>query len=129
MVPHPPRQPVQPRAKIQDIEGFKAFVDTHQDWPLKQFGDQFGVSFQTISKSLKRLGDTRKKNYGYAERDEERRRDFRRALTRYRRQGLIYLDETGMDERDRYDYGWSQREAAVLSLKPGSCRGRFIPIL
>ncbi|MEM9244936.1 MAG: IS630 transposase-related protein [Cyanobacteria bacterium P01_F01_bin.153] len=62
LVPNPPRKPAQSRAKIQDIKAFKAFVDSHQDWTMRQFGAQFGVSFQTIAKYLKRLGYTRKKN-------------------------------------------------------------------
>ena len=100
-------------------------MDCHRDWSLKQFAAQFGVSFQTISKYLKRLGYTRKKTYGYAERDEERRREFRLRLTRYRPRDVIYLDETGMDERDRYDYGWSPRGTAIVERKPGSRRGRI----
>ena len=61
LVPEPHRNPPRARAKIQDDE-FTAFVDGHRDWSLKQFAAQFGVSFQTISQYLKRLGYTRKKN-------------------------------------------------------------------
>ena len=49
-------------------------------------------------------------------------------LTRYRPQDLVYLDETGLDERDRYDYGWSPRGTALGELKPGSRRGRISAI-
>ena len=69
-----------------------------------------------------------KKTYGYVERDEERRREFRLKLTHYHPRDLIYLDETGMDERDRYDYGWSPKGIPILDLKPGSRRGRISAI-
>lgn len=127
LVPEPPRHPPRSRAKIKDSE-FMAFVDSHRDWSLKQFAVQFGVGSQTISKYLKRLGYTRKKNYGYAERDEERRHEFRWQLTRDRPRDVIYLDVIGMDERDRYDYGWSPRGTTMVELKPGSRRGRISAI-
>ncbi len=62
------------------------------------------------------------------ERDEERRREFRLQLTHYRAQDLIYLDETGMDERDQYDYGWSLRGELIKALKAGSRRDRISAI-
>lgn len=61
LTPEPPKTPPRARAQIRD-EDFTAFVDSHRDWTLKQFAAQFGVTFQTISKYLKRLGYTRKKN-------------------------------------------------------------------
>ena len=127
LIPEAPRNPPRSRAKIKDDE-FTAFVDCHRDWSLKQVAAQFGVSFQTISTYLKRLGYTRKKNYGYAERDDEHRREFLLQLTRYRPQDVIDLDETGMDEQGRYDYGWNPRGTTIVELKPGSRRGRISAI-
>ena len=42
-----------------------------------------------------------KKCYGYGERDEEQRRAFWLSLVKYSPITVVYLDETGLDERNR----------------------------
>ncbi len=40
-----------------------------------------------------------KKTYGYRERDEEKRREFKEELAKYSREEQVYIDEAGMDNR------------------------------
>ena len=37
---------------------------------------------------------------------------------------IVYLDESGMDNRDQYDYGWNQQGQRFHALKSGRREGR-----
>jgi hypothetical protein len=50
-----------------------------------------------------------KKTYGYRERDETKRDRFRAQLAAIPASQRVYVDESGMDERDDYGYGWCER--------------------
>ena len=66
------------------------------------------ISDRTISRALKKIGFTRKKKtYGYRERDEAKRETFIAQLLTLPPEKIVYLDESGMDNRDEYDYGWT----------------------
>jgi hypothetical protein len=62
------------RRKIQDLKKFEEFVRENRDQTQKEMAQLWGdeASQQNISYG-KKLGITRKKNYGYQERDEEKR--------------------------------------------------------
>ena len=49
----------------------------------------------------------KKKTYGYCERDEDKRQAFIMQLSTLPLEKIVYLDESGMDSRDAYDYGWT----------------------
>lgn len=66
-----------------------------------------------------------KKTYGYRERDEAKRQEFRERLKSLAAGQIVYADESGMDERDgQYDYGYSEKGERLHDLKSGNRKGR-----
>lgn len=68
---------------------------------------------------------SKKKTYGYRERDEAKRAEFIAQLAALPLEKIVYLDESGMDERDDYDYGWNERGQRLHALKSGRRVGRI----
>lgn len=68
--------------------------------------------------------DAKKKTYGYRERDEAKRAAFLAQLAAIPPSQRVYIDESGMDERDDYGYGWSPRGQRLEALKAGRRSGR-----
>ena len=69
----PPPHP----SKITAWDKFKNFIDNNEDKSQKELDQMWGgLSHNTISRKLKKLGYTRKKTYGYQERDELERKAF-----------------------------------------------------
>ena len=66
-----------------------------------------------------------KKTYGYCQRDEAKRAAFLAHLGDLKAPHLVYVDESGMDERDDYGYGWSKAGERVHALKSGRRQGRI----
>lgn len=60
-----------------------------------------------------------KKTYGYQERDEEKREEFRIRIEKIAINRLIYVDEAGFDNRDDYPYGYSLKGERCYALKSG----------
>jgi len=46
---------------ITDLDAFREFVDEHPDWTQEEMARHFSVSSSTISRTLKKLGYSRKK--------------------------------------------------------------------
>jgi hypothetical protein len=67
---------------------------------------------------------TKQKTYGYRERDEEKRREFKEKLSKYSREEQVYLDAAGMDNRDEYGYGYNEIGRRFETLKSGKRGGR-----
>ena len=63
--------------------------------------------------------ESKKKTYGYRERDEDKRGAFLAELTQVPLCDRVYLDESGMDERDDYGYGWCEPGVRFEALKSG----------
>jgi hypothetical protein len=51
---------------------------------------------------LHKIGFTRKKTYGYQERDEAKRQAFLEQITTIDPKDIVYADQAGMDNRDDY---------------------------
>lgn len=66
---------------------------------------------------LEKLTLPAKKTYGYKERDEQLRQKFRSDLQHKDSKMLVYVDESGIDNRDSYDYGWNEKGERFLPLK------------
>lgn len=60
-----------------------------------------------------------KKPYGYQERNEEKRREFRAKISLKKHSELVYIDESGMDNREDYGYGWDEKGKRFHDLKSG----------
>lgn len=59
-----------------------------------------GVSQRTISRASQKVNHTRKKTYGCKQRDEAQRSACRSEIGDLKAAHLVYVDESGMDERD-----------------------------
>jgi len=70
------------------------------------------------------LGLRVEKTYGYRERDDGKRTEFLAQLGNPKASHLVYVDESGMDERDNDSYGWSKAGERFLDLKSGRRQGR-----
>ena len=66
----------------------------------------------------------KKKSYGYQERDEQKRREFQAKQANVEAEDLVYADESGMDNRDDYGYGYGPKGERVHAFKSGRKRGR-----
>ena len=60
-----------------------------------------------------------KKTYGYRERDEDKRKKFLAKIRDKRPEQLVYIDESGMDNREDYGYGWNELGKRYYDLKSG----------
>ncbi len=71
---------------------------------------------------------TKTKDYGYEERDEDRRKKFPTAIANIEPSQRVYVDQSGMDSRSDYGYGWSKRGQKFDALKSGrrNCRVNMI---
>jgi hypothetical protein len=79
---------------------------------------------RSISRALNKIGFTRKKTYVYHERDEAKRQSFRTYLKTKAPEQVVYLDESGIDNRDDSAYGWNARGERFYSLRSGKRSGR-----
>ena len=70
------------------------------------------------------MASREKKTYGYRERDEDQRQAFIKHLSTLPQEKIVYLDESGMDSRDAYDYGWNEKGERFHALKSGRREGR-----
>jgi transposase len=68
--------------------------------------------------------NSKKKTYGYRERDEEKRREFLQKLEQIESQRKVYVDEAGFDNREDYPYGYSRLGERCYALKSGKKRER-----
>ena len=66
----------------------------------------------------------KKKTYGYPERDEAKRAAFMEQLATLEPEDIVYADESGMDRRDDYGYGWNEEGKRFYALKSGRRQGR-----
>lgn len=60
-----------------------------------------------------------KKTYGYRERDEEKRQQFIQELQKHKKENIVYIDESGIDNRDDYGYGWNEKGKRFYDFKSG----------
>ena len=68
---------------------------------------------------------TKKKTYGYKERNEEKRQEFQNAIKDIPPEKLVYLDESGIDDNETYPYGWGPKGSRVYGMKNGNRRKRL----
>lgn len=83
------------------------------------------ISDRTISRALKKIGFTRKKRpMAIANAPEAKRQAFVAQLSTLLPSEIVYVDESGMDNRDEYAYGWNQQGERFHALKSGRRKGR-----
>lgn len=78
-----------------------------------------------------------KKTYGYRERNEEARLAFSLKNSQKEPSERVYIDESGIDNREDYGYGWNEKGQRFFDLKSGKrsirvsiisalCQGKLI---
>ena len=83
------------------------------------------------------MGLLEKKTYGYRERNEEERQKFILKISQKKIEELVYVDESGIDNREDYGYGWNEKGKRFSDLKSGKrsirvsiisglCQGKLI---
>ncbi|MDT9266907.1 MULTISPECIES: IS630 transposase-related protein, partial [Limnospira] len=94
-----PNRPPGHSHQITDWQKFQAFAQEHGHKTSAQMAQLWDddISPRTISRALKKIGFTRKKTYGYQERDEQQREEFIAQIQHMEPEGLVYLDEAGMN--------------------------------
>jgi len=113
--------------KITDWEKFREFASSHGDKTQVEMASLWEgeISDRTISRALKKIGLCSKKRLmAFQERDEVKRKAFIAHLSSVATDLIVYLDESGMDSRDQYDYGWNERGQRFHALKSGRREGR-----
>jgi hypothetical protein len=90
---------------------FANFVEANQGLTQKEMGSHSRCkSYKPLVKPLKKINFTRKKKtYSYEEQNEEERQQFIKMIKEEKNEDLVYVDQSGMDNRDIYEYGWGAR--------------------
>jgi transposase len=109
------------------LERLRRLVEERPDATLQQLRQGLGVggSIMIISRALKRLGITRKKQAGPADaRDRpdvrRKRKAFRREVQAIERRRLVFVDETGVTTAMTPTYGRAPRGERVVASAPAS---------
>ncbi len=55
------------------------------------------LAIAPLAKHFKKLDIPEKKTYGYQERDEEKRQEFKQSISQTKPENRVYIDESGMD--------------------------------
>lgn len=113
--------------RISDWDEFRALAQTYGDKTLAEMAQlwQGDISERTMSRALAQIGCTRKKDLRRErERDEAKRGAFVAQLATLWRSQRVDVDESGMDERDDYGYGWCEQGKRFEALKSGTRAGR-----
>jgi len=78
-------------------------VEANPGLTQKEMGLILGVSHTTVGQALKKINFTRKKTYSYEEQNEEERQQFIKMMREEKHEDLVYIDQSGMDNRDVYE--------------------------
>ena len=91
-------------------------------WPHFGRGKLAHAQFHELYRKL--ACAQKKRLMAFQERDEVKRKAFIAHLSSVATAQIVYLDESGMDSRDQYDYGWNERGQRFHALKSGRREGR-----
>jgi transposase len=61
----------------------------------------------------------KKKTFGYVERNEQMRKEFQETISKIDKRDVVYMDETGIDDDETYEYGWSPKGPRLYGMKKG----------
>ena len=113
--------------KIIDWDKFREFAKTHGDKTQKEMAQlcHDDISQRTISRALNKIGFTRKKRLTVtANALEVKRQQFLEQLATWSPEKIVYVDESGMDNREDYGYGWNSQGERFHADKSGKRKGR-----
>ena len=91
------------KPKLVDLEKFKEFARQHGRKTQAEMAEAWDgdISARTIGKGLNKIGFTQKKLMVTACIDEEKRRLFIQELQSYKPEDIVYVDESGIDNKRR----------------------------
>jgi len=111
-----------PKPKIDDLEAFKVFAEANGHLTQNEMSEKWDkpVSPVLIRQALSKINFTRKKKtYGYRERDEQKRQEFRKLIRTCAKERFVYIDEAGIDNTIDYPYGYCHKSERFLATKLG----------
>ncbi len=62
----------------------------------------------------------KKKTFGYIERNEKSRQEYQEIISKIDSDNIIYMDETGMDDTEAYQFGWTEKGKRLHAMKKGA---------
>jgi transposase len=96
------------------------YIKTKPSATLEEMAQHFSVKPSSVHARLKALNITRKKKtFLYEERDEEIREKFVAQLEKLKSQPIVYIDEYGIKNNIKNEYGRALRGQRVLDNKKG----------
>lgn len=115
--------------KIADLVVFKKFVDENRDLTLDEMAQRLGDFGKTsVHRAMKKIGYVKKKTFGYIERDEKDRQEFQEKISKIDLNDVIFMDETGIDDTEAYQFGWVEKGDILFGMKKGAKSERLSSI-
>ena len=96
-----------------------AYIETNPSATLEEIAQHFSVKPPSVHARLKQLGITYKKTFLYEERDEEKRNQFIEKINQNETQPIVYMDECGINNKLRNDYGRALRGVKIIGSTQG----------
>jgi transposase len=107
------------KRKVED-EDLKKYIEAHPSATLEQMAQHFKVRAVSIWHRLKKLGITRKKKtFLYEERNEAEREEFVKKLEEKKDNPIVFVDESGIKNDLKNEYGRSPRGVKIEEDKKG----------
>lgn len=90
------------------------YLNEHPDAYLREIAAVFGCSIAAVSKAIKSVGYTKKKNITYKEQDSQKAAEYLQKIKDIKPETIAYIDETGIDSYIYRERAWSKRGAKNL---------------
>lgn len=91
------------------------YVTQNPSATLKQMSEHFKVKVSSVWQRLKQLKITRKKKtFLYEERNEQARAEFLKELEKKGEHLVVFIDECGIQNNMKNEYGWAPRGVTVV---------------
>ncbi len=118
-----PKQRTQYRARKFSDSDLINYIHHNPSATLAEMARHCSVKPSSVQARLKALSITYKKSFLYKERDEQKRNEFIKQLEQNESrcdkesQPVVYIDECGIHDHIRNEYGWSMKGEIILDDK------------
>jgi transposase len=114
-----PKARLGPRSKV-DKQELEDFVRNNPNMRLQDIGKNFGISRSQTGRILKELGFSyKKKPFSYLEASAEKRSEYLEMISKYDKEQIVHLDESGIDMSICLDRGWGKIGELLVGQKSG----------
>ena len=103
---------------IIELDVFKKYVEDNPNKMGSEIADHFNISRTTAYSYLKKINFSLKKDFQYKEQNQELVDDYLEklnAISKYKQ--VIYMDETGFDNKIYNQYGYSEKGKRVRGIR------------